>query len=346
MTFTVDGEYIISGGEELGVWRAKDGKQIATMAAADVRCLAVSKNGRWIAGGTFNGHAILWDAKTFEKLFTHKEDDHIIYGVDFSPDSAQLVTASRNLTATVWDVAASEKVLNLHHKRPVIAAKFSPQGDRIATATRDSVRVWDSNDGRLLVDIPVKVTPLFNTGLLWSNSRLFVVSVNKIKVFKASTGSTVSEWPVRGSNSYSCIAIPRHGEFIAYSTYDTLTFWETPTHAQLGQIQHPQNIYSIARSPDDQFLAIGGYGKKITINSLSPITVSLLSHWIMVHLNNFSCSDHFSTGFNHFVSSTPHIPGTRYSYRRHCPSLLEAQPTRKRGGIIDYSNPRVSGSKS
>ena len=277
MTFTADGEYIVGGGDELGVWQVKDGKQMATMAAEDVGCVAVSKDRRWIAAGTFYGYAIVWDGKTFEKVSTHKEDDHVIYGVDFSPDSTSLITASQNLTATVWDVAASKKVLTLHHARWVIAAKYSPQGDRIATATRESVRVWDSNDGRLLVDIPVKAIPLFNTGLLWSNNRLLVISVNKIKVFEASTGSTVSEWPVRCSNSYSCIALPKNGEFIAYSTYDTLTLWGVSTHAQLGLIQHPQNIYSIALSPDDQFLAIGGYGKKI---SLSRMRVSIVFLWI------------------------------------------------------------------
>ena len=111
------GEYIVGGGGGLGpgVWRVEDGKQIATMAAWGVWCLTASQDGRWIAAGTAWGEVSVWDAKTFKNVFTHKEDQPDILGVDFLPDSARLVTASKNQTATVLDVAARNKVLTLRH---------------------------------------------------------------------------------------------------------------------------------------------------------------------------------------------------------------------------------------
>ena len=289
VAFTANGEYIVGGGhgDEAGVWRVEDGKQIATLAAKLVTCLAVSKDGRWIAAGTFDGEVIMWDAKTFEQVFSHKEGTYI-HGVDFSPDSTRLVTASGNRTATVWNVATRKKVQRLGHKTPVTAAKYSPQGDRIATATRKSVQVWDSNDGRLLVDISVKVTPSCNTGLLWCNNHLFIVSDSEIKQLEASTGSALSEWSVPKITDSSCIALPKHAEFIAYTTQDTVTFWDTSTHTQLGLIKHTQHIHSIqvALSPDGRSLAIGEDGGKITIRSVSRITVSDMFLRIMAHLNN------------------------------------------------------------
>ena len=134
--------------------------------------------------------------------------------------------------------------------------------------------------------IPVKVTTLFNAGLLWSNNHLFVVSDGTIKQFEASTGSTVSEWPVPDTNGSSCIALPQHGQFIAYSTNDTVTFWDTSTHTRVGLIQHTQSIRSIALSPDDRSLAIGGNSAKITIRNLSRITVGTVFLCIMTHMNN------------------------------------------------------------
>ena len=59
VTFTANGEYLVGGGEGLGVWRMEDGKQMATMAAAGVQCLAVSKDGRWIAAGTDLGEVFV-----------------------------------------------------------------------------------------------------------------------------------------------------------------------------------------------------------------------------------------------------------------------------------------------
>ena len=286
MTFTANGEYIVGGGDGLGVWRVEDGKQIATMAAWGVWCIAASQDGRWVAAGTAWGEVSVWDAKTFKNVFTHKEYHPDVLGVDFSPDSTRFVTASKNQTATVWDVATRKKVLTIPHNGCVTAAKYSPQGDRIATATPDSVRLYDSNGERLL-EIPVKVTPLCNTGLLWSNNHLFVVSDGKIKQLEPSTGSAVSEWQAHDTNDSSCIALPKHEEFIAYSTNDTTAFWDMLTHARLGLIQHTQSTRSIAFSPDDRILAIAGHGGRITITSLSRITVSIVFLWINANLNNF-----------------------------------------------------------
>jgi WD40 repeat protein len=278
----------------------EDGKQMATMEAWNVRSLAVSKDRSWIAAGTLWGKATMWDAETYEKAFT-VEDEDIVGGVDFSPDSTRLLVASEKRRATVWDVVAHKKVLTLHHGGWMRAAKYSPQGDRIATATFDSVRVWDSSDGRLLTDIPVKVTPLstFNSSLLWSNNHLFVVSDSAIKQLEASTGSVASEWLHHGNNS-SSIALPKHGEFIAYSTYDTVTFWNTSTHTRVGLIQHTQPICSIAHSPHHQFLAIGGDGGKIAIKGLKDVVpasylmVSIVYCRIIAYQNGFTANPPYS----------------------------------------------------
>ena len=294
--FAANGKYLVSGDDKgVRVWHVEDGKQMEIVETDFVWCLAVSRDGRWIAAGTGWGKVSVWDAKTYEKAISHGEDRNGINGVDFSPDSSRLVSASHNGTASIWDIPTRKRVQTLDHgntrrdyEKSVVAARYSPQGDRIATATLFSVRVWDSKDGRLLVTIKVTVTPWYNTGLLWFNNHLFVVSNDKIKQFEASTGSAFSEWPVPDSDEFSCIALPKQGEFIAYSTQRTVTFWDTATHTQLGLFQPPQDILSIAVSPDDRFLAIGGRNGKITINSLCHIiTVSILSHLIVVYINNF-----------------------------------------------------------
>ena len=277
LTFTANGEYLVSGQKtEVRVWRVKDGTQVARMETGiihDVLSLAASKNGKWIAAGTYNG-VFVWNAETYEEVSKHWVGD-LVRGVDFSPDSTRLVGATDMKTAIIWDLATDEQVQTLHHQDYVTAAKYSSQGDRIATATDyRPVRVWDSNDGRLLVVIEVTMAPWFNAGLLWSNDHIFVVSDEKIKEFDASTGSKVSEWPVSNTNDLSSIALPKHGDLIACSTKRAITLWDTSTHNQLDLIQHHQDIRSIALSPDGWFLASGRVGKKITIQSLSHISVS------------------------------------------------------------------------
>ncbi|KAF8417732.1 armadillo-type protein [Boletus edulis BED1] len=68
-----------------------------------------------------------------------------------------------------------------------------------------------------------------------------------------------------------------------HSTKNTITFRDTSTHAQVGLIQQPQDIHSIAVFPDDKFLVFGGKDRKI---SIIRVFVSFI-------------------GFNPIVSSTP-----------------------------------------
>jgi WD40 repeat protein len=293
--FSANSEYLLSGDEEgVGVWRVEDGRQIATMAVQHVERLAVSRDGRWIAAGTMSGDVLVWDAKTFKQAFevrdSGNDDINWINELDFSPNSSQLVSASRR-KATIWDIATRKRVQTLDHGGDIVqAAKYSPQSDRIATATHYAVRVWDSSDGHLLVNIMTNFNtswrPIFD--LLWFNNHL-VISGRGIVQVEASTGSAVSQWPVPVStiDDRSCMALPKHAEFIAHSTRRTVTFWDMATHTQLGLIKHSREIFSIAVSPDDRFLAIGGVDGKITINSLSRISVSILSSRTVAHVNNF-----------------------------------------------------------
>ena len=202
-----------------------------------------------------------------------------------------------------------------HDKQWVGAAKYSPKGDRIATATEKSVRVWDSDDGRLLVHVEVR--PFH--GLLWFDNHLFVTTKdNKIRRIDASTGLTVSEWTVPGTRLPSSIALPQHGRFIAYSTRDNVSLWDTSTHTQLGLIPQSSGMRSIAFSPDDRFdiHAIVAQEQKIIVRDHSP--VDLASIVVRPLTNTFP------------LLTYSLISGIRNSYRQRCAYCVETGSTHKR----------------
>ena len=134
LKFTANGEYLVSGSRGgVQVWRVKDGERVATMKADDVLCLAVSKDGRFIAAGSDSGNVLVWDATNYEQVFAGEQSTQgNIRAVDFSPDSTRLVSAKGwNYTATILDVASRKQVQTLDHdKQWVGAAKYSPEGDR------------------------------------------------------------------------------------------------------------------------------------------------------------------------------------------------------------------------
>ena len=277
MTFTANGEHLVGGGEKaVRVWQVKDGKQVATMPirGREAWCVAASRDGRWIAAGTDWGSLLVWDKTAYEQVFAGRTGLADIDDVDFSPGSSRLVSAADNGTATIWALAAPQKVQTLDHWN-LHAAKYSPQGDRIATASDKLVCVWDSSDGKLLVDIDVQVNGL--DSLLWCKKHLFVQGDNKIKEINAATGSTVSEWLVPRAQ-WPCIALPRHGKFIGCTVDDGIFVWDTATQSQLGFIPHTEEtgIRSSAFSPDNQLLAIVGE-REIIVKGLVSQSVSVRS---------------------------------------------------------------------
>ncbi|KAG9313804.1 WD40-repeat-containing domain protein [Chiua virens] len=240
LAFTTNGEYLVSGDKEgVRVWRMSDNQQLgATLKARDVRCVAVSSDRRCIAAGKSWGEITVWDPHTPKEVFTQNEDGHTVTGVDFSPDSTRLVSASGSRAVSVWDVTTGERVVGpLHHTYWVVAAKFSPRGDKIATATylRDLIRIYDVN-GHKLFEFSGKVTPYYNTGLLWSNrdESIFILSNNVVQQIDVSSTQTkvVSQWSITESN-FPSIVSPKFGDFIAFSSSCTVTRCDMSTSNQL-----------------------------------------------------------------------------------------------------------------
>ena len=77
----------------------------------------------------------------------------IVSSAAFSPDARQIVTASYDTTARLWNAAtgAGLNVLN-GHTDAVYSASFSPDGKKIVTASIDgTARLWDALGGSVKV---------------------------------------------------------------------------------------------------------------------------------------------------------------------------------------------------
>jgi len=60
----------------------------------------------------------------------------------FGPGGRQMVIAVEN-TLELWDLSSGEHVRTLQgHAGPVLAARFSPDGSRLASSDSRAVRLW------------------------------------------------------------------------------------------------------------------------------------------------------------------------------------------------------------
>ncbi|KAF8548008.1 YVTN repeat-like/Quino protein amine dehydrogenase, partial [Imleria badia] len=221
--------------------------------------MAVSRDGKWVVSGTSSGLVTVWNAKSHEKAseFTGKER---LWAVDVSPDGTKIATGS-DLTACVWSLSGQRLLGPLEHNYLVAGVKFSPNGCLIATAARQSisasgsVRIYDSQNGRLLIDTQIQPSPCNKQFFAWAadSKWLFILSCGAIiNCLDVSTGTILSQWPIHTRDRPGCIAVAPNGRFIAASAAKSVSFWDTRTHKKIGSIiKHKTFVRSIAISNDD-----------------------------------------------------------------------------------------------
>ncbi len=119
-----------------------------------IGAVAYSPNGKFIATGSDDWTAILWDAQNPARrtpLATLRGHTLAVKSVAFSRDSRILAVGSDDRTTTLWNVSDPAKPRQLATLPPasdsVFALAFSPATDLLATGGYDNtVRLWDVSD--------------------------------------------------------------------------------------------------------------------------------------------------------------------------------------------------------
>jgi hypothetical protein len=136
--------------KKLIFWKVPEGKILQTVpVAARLRCLAMSKDGKWLASGDEDNAVQLWDvasAKPGPKLTDHKD---WISCLAFSADGKQLASGSIDGSIRLWEVAGGKKTAELPFKAPpdkktpppdpipVQSLAFAPDGKSLFYGTAD-----------------------------------------------------------------------------------------------------------------------------------------------------------------------------------------------------------------
>ena len=284
VAFSPDGKHLLSaGGNGIRQWQVSDGREVWRSFNDDsVYAIALSRDHKWIVSGSRKGTSV-WDAKSHDKVHDIGSSS-IVLTVDISSNSTKFATGTGSTgtdsnSVNIWDITTGERLvgpLNHNGSVRVVGVKFSPSGNHIATLTRNHrIRVFNSKNGDQLIEIENQI-PSWSaiTPIIWSSDgQLFALSTGgKIKCFDTSTGSQLAEWKIHDDSNLMSIAISANNKFITSSAGLFVSFWDTSTHTQLGNVlKDVDQIRSVALSPDGTRLATGGYNNKITIWNLRGI---------------------------------------------------------------------------
>ncbi len=120
--------------------------------------IALSSDARWIATGSDQKTAQIWDAKTGKRQQTLAGNVAEITALAFSPDNQLLATGDAKGHVKLWNVASGEIVSKLEgHTRKISAIVFLPDGSRVLTASLDkTVSQWDVSSGKELPKLSLR----------------------------------------------------------------------------------------------------------------------------------------------------------------------------------------------
>ncbi|MBX3020139.1 MAG: hypothetical protein KF799_00555 [Bdellovibrionales bacterium] len=134
----------------------------------------VASSAKFVATAGYDNQVILWDAKSKTAL-SRGLHDHLANRCEFSADERFLVSASSDYTARIWQLPEMKLTAVLgEHTDDVEMARFSPDGNLVATVSQDGrVRVFNLK-GQLTLELPGHRGCA--QSLTWSHDGLRIVS--------------------------------------------------------------------------------------------------------------------------------------------------------------------------
>lgn len=188
---------------------------------------AISPNSRWVATGSDEKTAQLWDAKTGKLLKTFHGHMVEVTSLAFSTDNRLLATGDAKGHIRLWNVETEELVAKLDgHTRKISAMAFLPDNSRLLSASLDkTVGQWDMKTAKELPKLSLR-------------------HPDAVLTMKLIPGQ-----PVRVATSCSVLKHPGSNSSEAAESH--LTVWNAETAEQLLAIKpFTGDVYSLDVSAD------------------------------------------------------------------------------------------------
>lgn len=140
--FSADGRYLFYQNSQLkiGIYDIENGieiEQLNTNSQIQMS-MAVSQDGKYIAGGGIGMGINIWDVEKKKSKGTLMGHIGIVTSVHFHPTLPLLISTSYDQTARVWDINTMQEIKVFEDQKICVSeGKFSPDGKIVATAAWD-----------------------------------------------------------------------------------------------------------------------------------------------------------------------------------------------------------------
>jgi len=220
-----------------------------------VEVVIFSSDGQWLASGSDDGTARVWEAVTGEEVgrMVHGES---VRSLAFSPDGQWLASGSDDGTARVWEAVTGREVSWVVHEGPVLAVAFSPDGEWVASGGGHMVRVWEVATGREVARMEHEDNVMAMT---FSPDGRWVASGswdNTMRVWEAATGQEVAR--MVHEDVVWAVAFSPDGQWLASGGLEGIVrIWQIATGREVTRMEQGGPVAVVAFSPDGHWVISG-----------------------------------------------------------------------------------------
>ena len=243
LEFSPDGKKLISAaGPQVFVWDLEDGTRKAISGhRTHVWNARFNSEGDQIATTSLSSSFRIWNAETYEEIYTFEGHKKSTLAVAFSPDNSIIASGSRDHSIRFWDLKTKEEIKNISaHGGNIYSLDFSPDGKLLASASEDqTVKIWNVETG----------------------------TINRLL-----SGHQYAAIFVRFSPD---------SKYLVTASYDmTAKLWEISTGNCIYTFIDHEDIVNVARfSHDGKYIVTGSYDGKVRIWEISPRYFAEFYYW-------------------------------------------------------------------
>lgn len=245
-----------------------------------VRTVAFSKDGSRIISGSQDNTIRLWDAEGGQLLKSFRGHDGAVRTVAFAESDRVILSGSHDNSIRKWNISEYEEIRVLQgqvlegHVDAILSAGFSPDGERIVTASRDrTARTWETFTGQPLQVFAEGHSFLATSAAFFPGGKLLATGAvdNTVRIWDVDSGTQLVR--LEHTGRAAALTVSNDGKWVVTGGDDnSAKIW----NAETGELAfafkggkdskgHNNEVTAVAISENDQQLLTGDSSGRVFV---------------------------------------------------------------------------------